>query len=129
MGEGLLKEKLQEIVLQKNAKEYIKILGNVSNPFGLLKECDCFILPSYFEGQPIVLLEARTVGMPIIVSDFSTVKDSLIPDGQLLIGHSEDDIYNGLTAFCEGNIPVTKFDPEQYNKEAYEEFEALFREV
>lgn len=129
MGDGLLKEKLQELVLQKNAKDYIKVLGNVSNPFGLLKECDCFILPSYFEGQPIVLLEARTVGMPIIVSDFSTVKDSLIPNGQMLIGHSEEDIYDSLVAFCEGNVPVTKFDSEQYNREAYDEFEALFQEV
>lgn len=129
MGDGLLKGKLQELVLHKNAKDYIKILGNVSNPFGLLKECDCFILPSYFEGQPIVLLEARAVGMPIIVSDFSTVKDSLIPDGQMLIGHSEEDIYESLTAFCEGKVPVTKFEPEQYNQEAYDEFEALFQEV
>lgn len=89
MGNGLLLERLQELVLQKNAKDYVKLLGNVSNPFGLMKECDCFMLPSHFEGQPIVLLEARTVGLPIIVSDFSTVTDSLIPDGQLLIGHRQ----------------------------------------
>ncbi|MCH5266275.1 MAG: CDP-glycerol glycerophosphotransferase family protein [Lachnospiraceae bacterium] len=126
MGNGLLLEKLQELVLQKNAKDYVKILGNVSNPFGLMKECDCFILPSRFEGQPIVLLEARTVGLPIIVSEFSTVKDSLIPDGQLLIGHSEEDIYKSLLAFQKGEVPVKKFDSMQYNQEAYDEFEALF---
>lgn len=126
MGAGLLLERLQELVLQKNAKDYVKILGNVSNPFGLMKECDCFILPSRFEGQPIVLLEARTVGLPIIVSDFSTVRDSLIPEGQLLIGHSEDDIYDSLVAFSEGKVPVKEFDSQSYNKEAYNEFEALF---
>lgn len=126
MGEGMLMEYLQELVIQKNAKDYVKLLGNVSNPFGLMKECDCFILPSRFEGQPIVLLEARAVGVPIIVSDFSTVTDSLIPDGQLVIGQEEEDIYQGLVTFLQGNVPTKEFDSEQYNKEAYEEFEALF---
>lgn len=124
MGDGLLGEELQMLITRRGALDYVKLLGNVSNPFGIMKECDCFILPSYFEGQPIVLLEARTVGLPIIVADFSTVKDSLIPDGQLQIGHTEDDIYEGLKAFCEGNVPCKKFDPLAYNREAYEEFEA-----
>ena len=126
MGEGLLMEQLRELVIQKNASDYVKLLGNVSNPFAFMNECDCFILPSRFEGQPIVLLEARTVGLPIIVSDFSTVTDSLVPNGQLLIGQTEQDIYEGLVAFNEGRVPVAQFDSQGYNREAYEEFEALF---
>ena len=33
-----------------------------------------FILPSIYEGQPMVLLEARIVGLPIIVSDFHQLR-------------------------------------------------------
>ncbi|MCR5691916.1 MAG: CDP-glycerol glycerophosphotransferase family protein [Eubacterium sp.] len=126
MGGGLLEEKLKELIIQKNARDYVKLLLNVSNPFGLMKECDCFILPSHFEGQPIVILEARTIGLPIIVSDFSTVKDSLYPDGQLLIGQGVEDIYQGLMDFSDGKVPNFKFDSQKYNREAYEEFESLF---
>lgn len=40
----------------------------------------------------MVLLEARIVGLPIIVSDFSSVKDSLMENGQYLINSSEESI-------------------------------------
>ena len=66
------------------------LTGNVKNPFAIMKRCDCFILPSLHEGQPMVLLEARECGLPIIVSKFSTVKDSLYPKGQLVIGNDEE---------------------------------------
>ena len=43
----------------------------------------------------MVLLEARIVGLPIIVSDFSSVKDSLMENGQYLINSSEE-VYWGV---------------------------------
>lgn len=87
-----------------------------------MKRCDCFILPSIHEGQPMVLLEARACGLPIIVSGFSTVKDSLYPNGQLLIGNDEESIYEGLVKFIEGKVPQCDFKLSDYNKEAYHEF-------
>ena len=72
----------------------------------------------------MVILEARVLGLPIIVSDFDTVKDSMYDNGQLLIGTDVDDIYNALVAFKDGKVPNEyKFDAAQYNREAMEEFE------
>src|SRR5690606_39974709 len=45
------------------------LLGQVENPFALMKKCDCFVLSSHYEGQPMVLLEAMTLGMNIIATD------------------------------------------------------------
>ena len=64
--------------------------------------------------------------MPIIVSDFSTVKDSLLDNGQLLIKTGVDDIYEGLKAFVAGEVPSDyKFDPIEYNSNCMKEFEQL----
>lgn len=63
------------------------------------------------------------IGLPIIVSDFSSVKDSLMENGQYLINSSEESILGGLRAFSEGKVPKCNFDPKQYNREAVEEFE------
>ena len=71
----------------------------------------------------MVLLEARAVHMPIIVADFSTVVDSLLLEGQLLIGHTEDEILEGMRSFMRGEVPdAYDFDVQTYNREVYQEF-------
>ena len=122
LGAGPLENKIRKHIENLNATSYVYLTGNISNPFAIMKRCDCFILPSIHEGQPMVLLEARACGLPIIVSDFSTVKDSLYPDGQLLIGNDEESIYEGLQKFVDGKVPKCDFKLSDYNKEAYKEF-------
>lgn len=126
LGDGPLRFDLEALLHKEGCEDAVYLLGNVANPFGLMKHCQCFILPSNYEGQPMVLLEARAMGLPIIVSDFSTVKDSLFENGQLLIGQDIDSIYKSLKAFKEGRVPRMEFDYEGYNKKAYQEFERLF---
>ena len=122
IGTGPLHEEIEDLIAQEGLKEKVIITGNMYNPFALMKRCDCFVLPSFHEGMPMVLLEARQCGLPIIVSDFSTVNDSLFPNGQLVIHSNEDSIYEGLCAFSEGKVPQCSFDVDEYNREAYREF-------
>lgn len=123
IGEGPLREQVESEIERLGLKDKVILTGNLANPFTLMSKCQCFILPSIYEGQPMVLLEARIVGLPIVVSDFSSVKDSLMENGQYLIKSTEDSILEGLKAFSEGKVPVCKFNPQEYNKEAVREFE------
>ncbi len=122
IGEGPLRSSLEKQIARLQLGEAVILTGNIANPFSIMKRCDCFILPSIHEGQPLVLLEARACGLPIIVSNFSTVKESLYPDGQLVIEPTADGVYEGLCAFAEGNVPTCAFSLEEYNQEAYNEF-------
>lgn len=125
IGDGPLRNKLRKQITKLKLIDKVILTGNITNPFALLANCDCFVLPSLYEGQPMVLLEARTLRLPIIVSNFASVKDSLYPNGQLCIGMETKDIYNGLQAFLDGRVPNGyPFDPDQYNREAMAEFEA-----
>jgi len=129
IGDGPLKDDLEQLIQQLNLQDIITLTGNLANPFFLMNRCDCFILPSFHEGQPLVILEARMLGLPIIVSNFSSVKDSLIENGQYLIGTSMEDIYDGVMAFIENKVPDYHFDPVLYNKQAIREFEAAINEL
>lgn len=122
IGTGPLQDEIEDLIEQEGLEDKVILTGTMYNPFVLMKRCDCFILPSLHEGQPMVLLEARQCGLPIIVADFSTVKDSLFTDGQLLIHSDVDSIYEGLCAFNEGKVPKCDFDVDEYNREAYMEF-------
>lgn len=125
LGDGTEKENLAELISQLKLQENVFLTGNVSNPFGLLHQCHCFVLPSLHEGQPLVIFEARALHMPIIVSRFSSVGGSVIERGQYLIDMDEEAVYQGLEAYMAGDVPADyEFDAETYNREAYAEFEA-----
>lgn len=124
LGNGPLKKNLENQISGLNLSDKVILTGNLSNPFGLLAQGDCFILPSIHEGQPLVVFEARVCHLPIIISDFSSVGGSLIENGQLVIQKDADSIYEGMKAFLDGKVPSDyTFDHENYNREAYKEFE------
>lgn len=124
LGDGPLRNDLRKLINSLDMRDNVVLTGNVANPFAIIGECDCFVLPSFYEGQPMVLLEARALGLPIIVSDFATVKDSIFENGQLIIGMEIDDIYNALVKFKNGEVPNEfVFDYNKYNEEAIAEFE------
>ena len=127
IGEGDLKKSLRGRINKLNLKGAVFLTGALSNPFAFMKKCDCFVFPSKYEGQGLVVLEAKMMGLPIVVSNFSVVEDVLTDNGQLLIGMEVDDIYEGMKAFLNGEVPTDYvFNPHEYNKKAYNEFEALF---
>lgn len=125
IGEGALMGELKSLITSLNLNGKVIMTGNMDNPFMLMKECDCFILPSLHEGQPVSLLEARLLGLPIIMSDFSSAKSSLFENGQLLIGNTVDDIYQGLVAFMDGKVPTCKFNYQDYNEVTIQQFEEI----
>ncbi len=123
IGDGPLRKKTQTLIDSLHIRRNVILTGNLDNPFVLLKYCDCFILPSLHEGQPMVIHEARVLHMPIIMSEFSSAKGSMVESGQLLIGTGENDIYEGLKAYIDGKVPNSYlFDVSVYNDEAYHEF-------
>lgn len=125
IGDGALMDELKILISSLDMDEKIVLTGNMENPFMLMKECDCFILPSLHEGQPVSLLEARLLKLPIIMSNFSSAQSSLFDNGQLLIGNTTDDIYNGLIAFMEGKVPTCEFNYEDYNDLTIKQFEEI----
>jgi len=96
--------------------------GKLENPFAVMKECKLFILPSIYEGQPVVLLEARALHLPIIMSDFDSAPSSMKPNGQLVCHKDADSIYEALEEFYKGNVPISDFDANQYNVSAMRQF-------
>lgn len=50
-----------------------------------ISKADCLILPSWNEGQPVVLLEAMSVGTPVIASQTGLIPDLLGKDYPYLI--------------------------------------------
>ena len=123
LGDGPLREEMMQEINELQIRDKVVLTGQMEYPFSYMKRCQCFILPSLYEGQPLVLYEARALGLPLIISEFSSVSDSITEGGQYLIGNSEDEIYEGMEAFMKGKVPEYNFSADEYNSEVFQEFE------
>ena len=68
-GEGEDRKKLQQAIDERNAANYIKLMGNTDEVAEILSALDVFVFPSLFEGTPLALIEAQANGLPCIVSN------------------------------------------------------------
>lgn len=62
-------EEAQDLVRQLHLEKAVHFLGIRKDVPDLLQTIDCFVLPSRFEGLPIVGIEAQVAGVPCVVSD------------------------------------------------------------
>lgn len=68
IGDGELKSIIIEKVNSLNIQESVVFLGSRNDVHKFMQAFDAFILPSKFEGLPIVGIEAQTSGLPCYLS-------------------------------------------------------------
>jgi glycosyltransferase involved in cell wall biosynthesis len=63
-----------------------------------LSYCHCFLLPSYFEGLPIALLEGMAAGHYVIATDVGAIPDIIVDEkrGILIKPGSSEDLYQAM---------------------------------
>ena len=68
IGDGPLWKGIQLKIKEEKIKN-IKLLGERKNIFQFLYSADIFLSTSLYEGLPISILEAMSIGLPIVASD------------------------------------------------------------
>lgn len=66
IGEGPLFNDLKQLVSNLRMENKIRLVGYQDNPYAWFANADAFILSSYYEGFPNVVLEALACGTPVI---------------------------------------------------------------
>lgn len=69
VGDGAMKKDIYKKVKELNIEKYIKFFGARSDVSEIMKCCDCFILPSLFEGLAFVIIEAQCAGLECFISN------------------------------------------------------------
>lgn len=75
IGEGDLKDQIVAAVDKNGLNSYVTFLGNVNNARGSLASYEALMLSSYWEGMPIVVLEALQAGVPVLSTAVGGVCD------------------------------------------------------
>jgi len=78
VGDGELRNKIEEKISKLGLSKYVKLLGVRSDVNKLLQAMDVFVLPSYYEGLPVTLIEAQASGLKCFVSKDVVTTDANI---------------------------------------------------
>lgn len=122
LGEGEERAALEAQIERLGLAEAVLLVGHLPNPFPLMAAADCFVMSSDHEGQPMAILEALVLGLPVITTRFASV-ESALPSGQgLVVPRSVEGVAEGMRAYLRGDVPPPQFDAEAYNRQAVQEF-------
>jgi Putative glycosyl/glycerophosphate transferases involved in teichoic acid biosynthesis TagF/TagB/EpsJ/RodC len=127
-GYGKLYQKTMNYAQELECNENIIIIRSISNPFPILKQCDLFILSSFYEGLGLVLLEANVLGVKSFSTDVVGPQKLMKRYNGLLVENSEEGIYKGMQYYVDGKISLLDIDYKGYNKKTVGQFNSLFGE-
>ena len=80
LGEGELRESLQQQIKDAGVEQEFILLGVKENPFPYYKNCDLYVHATGFEGKSIAIQEAQTLGKPILATDCSGNREQIVHD-------------------------------------------------
>lgn len=89
IGEGPLRENIELKVQEYGLENSVFFLGKRIDVEDFYQAMDCFILPSLYEGLPMVGVEAQCAGLPILFSD--TITREIATDDSAFMSLNESD--------------------------------------
>jgi glycosyltransferase involved in cell wall biosynthesis len=103
IGEGSKRKDLQNLVHELQLGEQIFFEGEKKEPFSGMEDADFFLMGSYYEGFPNVLIEAGALGIPVIafnvpggIPEIISEENGLLVNDNDILGFATE-IRNGLS--------------------------------
>ena len=124
-GEGYLRDKLSDLVDRLGLKGSVLFTGFQMDVRRIIATFDVAVLPSFFEGMGRVLLEAMTMGKPVVASSVGGIPD-LVHHGKtgfLVTPGSVSELKSGLLTLIR-NKALAKEMGEEGRMRISEEFSA-----
>lgn len=85
VGDGPEKQRIADSVREAGLESSVTLLGRREDVPDLLAAADLFVLPSLFEGLPLVLLEAMATGLPIVGTAVDGIVEAMGHDHPFLV--------------------------------------------
>lgn len=114
IGDGPLRPKIEEKVQQLGIGAQVKFLGLRSDVQDLYNAMDLFVLPSHYEGLPVVGVEAQANGLPCLFSTAVTRETKLTKNAAFF------DLLQGAERWAEKIVSYTGERNQEVEKEMRE---------
>ena len=75
IGDGELRETVECTIEEYGLKETVDLKGFQINPFPFINRCKVMVMPSLWEGFPMVAIESLLLGKPLVATSVSGLQD------------------------------------------------------
>jgi glycosyltransferase involved in cell wall biosynthesis len=97
VGDGPLRAGLERRAKELGIEKHFILLGEKSNPYPYMKECDIYVQPSLTEAHCIAVEEAISLCRPIVVTDIPSFKQQIADkETGLIVPTSAEGIAEGV---------------------------------
>lgn len=83
-GNGSMLQKIKEKVQKLNLSRAVNFLGVTKDIPSILQATDVLVMPSFYEGLPVIGIEAQASGVPCVFSDAITKEVMLLPQSRMI---------------------------------------------
>lgn len=125
LGTGIQENAVDEYINSKKLNEHIKLLGYISEPYPIIKQCNAICMLSESEGFPTVFTEGMALGKPFICTPVGGTKE-LSNNGKcgIIVNNYEDfkqaikkivfdtDNYKEMSKACTEHIKNFSYDKQ-----------------
>ena len=121
IGAGSLETQMLQRIEEYGLKDSVSWLGRREDIKQFYNAFDAFILPSIYEGLPVVGLESQASGLPVFFSDAITKEASVCELGHFIsLKQSADEWADVIIKETNKNIPARKGHEDDLIKGGYD---------
>jgi len=113
-GEGAELEALRRRAQDLGVGSAVHFLGATSDPMSVIRGASLFVLPSWAESFPYVMLEAMSAGIPIVASDVGGIREAVGDDaaGLLVAPREPHELALALTGLLGDTVRCARLGDE-----------------
>ena len=136
IGDGELRPRIEALVLQQGLHERVRLAGWRRDIDRAMKSFDALLLTSHWEGLPRVILEAATVGLPIVATRVGGIEEVIANGGHARLCEAGDteglagglkEIIQGYEKRGRGKSAVRRELPKEFHiEEMVKQYQSLY---
>lgn len=110
VGDGFLREQIEQKIRQYNVENNVILLGSQKNPYPFMKDCDIYVQTSRCEGWCLTVQEARILCKPIVVTDIPVMHEQIHQtNGLIANGVSSTALAEGIKKLIDSPVLCQQF--------------------
>ena len=109
IGDGELEQSIKKQIEENKLNDTIILLGKKTNPYKYVKQADCFILSSLYEGLPTVVFESLILKVPVLSLEVAGILEQLDDKYGIVVKNNQEELSKLMKLVLDDHTLLNKY--------------------